>query len=316
MRLLVVGGAGFIGTNYIQSLVNHELTGISEFMVLDSFTYASNRKVCLRLSKDHGFKVIKLDIRDREKVLKLPKNFDLIINFAAESHVDRSIKNPTDFVTTNFLGVQNLLDLTLRNECKFLQVSTDEVYGTIENGSWDENFPLSPNSPYAASKASADLLVRSYVKTFGLNGVVTRSCNNFGNYQHSEKFIPTVITSLIKGKKVPIYGSGKNIREWIYVIDNLSAIHNVLLSADSGSIFNIGSGNELSNFDLFNKICALGNFDKTNFEFTSDRLGHDFRYSLNSNLLMQQFSWKPKFDFDKNLLDTINWYKSNLGLAS
>jgi dTDP-glucose 4,6-dehydratase len=316
MRILVVGGAGFIGTNYIQCLVNGELKGISELMVLDSFTYASNKEECLKLSKNHDFEVINLDIRNRDKVLQLPNNFDLLINFAAESHVDRSIANPTDFLTTNILGVQNLLDLAMKKDCKYLQVSTDEVYGTIESGSWDEHFPLSPNSPYAASKASADLLVRSYINTFGLNGVITRSCNNFGNYQHSEKFIPKVITSLISGTTVPIYGSGKNIREWIYVMDNLSAIHEVLLLAESGNVFNIGSGIELSNIDLFNKICELGDFDNSNFIFISDRLGHDFRYSLNSNLLMEQFLWKPKFDFDKNLLDTINWYKSSLGLAS
>ena len=310
MNLLLVGGAGFIGLNYFSALLSKTLAGVSNIVLLDAFTYASHEDTARKLATDFDIQILELDIRDREGVLAIGTRFDLILNFAAESHVDRSIIDPTSFVYSNVLGVQNLLDLSMKNSARFLQVSTDEVYGSIEEGSWDEEFPILPNSPYAATKAAADLLVRSYIKTHKLDAVVTRSCNNFGPFQHSEKFIPTVITHLMTERKVPIYGNGRNSREWVFVEDNIRGIHNALLIGKSGETYNLGSGHEYTNVELFNKICQLGHFDSNLFHFVPDRKGHDSRYSLNFEKARIELGYEPTLDFELNLTKTIDWYKA------
>lgn len=312
MNLLVVGGAGFIGINYIKLLAEGELQGISSLTVLDSFTYASNKTELFAMAENYDFEILQIDICDREKLLSIEEKFDVILNFAAESHVDRSIESPTTFVTTNILGLQNLLDLTRKLDSKFIQVSTDEVYGSIESGSWDENQPLLPNSPYAASKAAGDLLFRSYIKTYKLEGVLTRSCNNYGPYQHVEKFIPKTITNLQKGISVPIYGSGINTREWIHVYDNVKGIHQALLNGQSGSIYNLGSGQEHTNLEIFGMICEIGNFDTKLLSYVPDRLGHDLRYSLNFSKAEADLGFAPLVDISDGLKTTIEWYESKL----
>lgn len=312
MNLLIVGGAGFIGLNYIKQLLNDELSDVSKFTVLDSFTYASNKSELNRLAQLNQFEVLEHDIRDRENLLNINLNFDCILNFAAESHVDRSITNPSQFISTNVQGLQNLLDLARNRNARFLQVSTDEVYGSIEEGSWTESSPLLPNSPYAASKASADLLVRSYSRTYGLETVITRSCNNYGPHQHAEKFIPKVITNLRDRVRVPIYGDGLNSREWIHVRDNSRGIHKALLKGDPGSIYNLGSRKELTNLALFDLICEVGNFDKGLVEFVTDRLGHDFRYSVNTEKATQELNFAPSIDFVSGLRETIDFYTQKI----
>jgi len=312
MNLLVVGGAGFIGMNYLKLVTNGTLSGVKHLTVLDCFTYASNRDALLSLSNQFGFKVLELDIRNRESVIRLKEKYDAILNFAAESHVDRSIEDPTEFMTTNVIGLQNLLDFSRKISARFVQVSTDEVYGSIENGSWDENYPLMPNSPYAASKAAGDLIVRSYSETYGLESIVTRSCNNYGPFQHFEKFIPKIITNLLMGVPVPVYGSGMNSREWIYVEDNVKGIHKALLNGNSGSIFNFGSGTEMSNLELFKLICDLGEFDSELVTHVPDRLGHDFRYSLNFSKASNDLGFLLEFNLREGLDLTINWYRDKL----
>jgi dTDP-glucose 4,6-dehydratase len=263
------------------------------------------------LPKD-AFEFIQGDICDQSLVSELGKRHDVIINFAAESHVDRSINSARDFMTTNIVGAQTLLE-TLRfgTVQTMIQVSTDEVYGSIENGSWDENFPLSPNSPYAASKASADLIARSYSKTYGVDLRITRCSNNYGPNQFPEKVIPLFITNLIDNKKIPLYGNGQNCREWLHVEDHCRAILKVLTNGKSGEIYNIGGGTELSNKDLTMKILNLMNKDESCIEYVEDRPGHDFRYAVNSRKILDQLSFTPKIDFENGIANTVDWYLNN-----
>ncbi len=312
MNLLVVGGAGFIGINYIKLLIEGKLQGITRLTVLDSFTYAANKTELISMAQKHEFQVLQIDICDREKLLGIKENFDIILNFAAESHVDRSIESPAAFVATNILGLQNLLDLARKLDSRFIQVSTDEVYGSIESGSWDEDYPLLPNSPYAASKAAGDLLLRSYIKTYKLEGVLTRSCNNYGPYQHVEKFIPKTITNLQRGLAVPIYGSGLNTREWIHVHDNVTGIHLALLNGQSGSIYNLGSGEERTNLEIFSMICEIGKFDPDLLLHVPDRLGHDLRYSLNFGKAEDDLGFSTSMGISDGLKATIKWYLNEI----
>lgn len=279
--------------------------------MLDKLTYAGTLTNLAGLPKD-AFEFIQGDICDQSLVSELGKCHDVIINFAAESHVDRSINSARDFMTTNIVGAQTLLE-TLRfgTVQTIIQVSTDEVYGSIENGSWDENFPLNPNSPYAATKASADLIARSYSKTYGVDVRITRCSNNYGPNQFPEKIIPLFITSLIDNKKIPLYGNGQNYREWLHVEDHCRAILKVLTNGKSGEIYNIGGGTELSNKDLTMKILNLMNKDESCIEYVEDRLGHDFRYSVNSRKILDQLGFTPKINFENGILDTINWYLNN-----
>ena len=260
----------------------------------------------------NSFEFIRGDISDPGLVSDLVKRNDAIVNFAAESHVDRSITGARDFIETNVLGVQNLLAAALTNEVKtFVQISTDEVYGTISKGSWDEDFPLLPNSPYSASKASADLICRSYHRTFGMDVRVTRCSNNYGPYQFPEKIIPLFITNLIEGKKVPLYGKGLNVRDWLHVDDHCQGIFAVLTSGKPGNIYNIGGGRELTNRELTDLILRKFARDESSIEYVADRLGHDLRYSVSHKKITRELGYQPKIQFEEGLEQTIEWYKNN-----
>lgn len=311
MRLLVTGGAGFIGSNFVRRIVDGTLSGISSITVLDKLTYAGRLSNLNMLPKD-SFEFIKGDICDSTLIDSLTKKSDAVINFAAESHVDRSITAARDFVETNILGTQTLLSYALKNDVStFVQVSTDEVYGTIDEGSWSEESQLLPNSPYSASKASADLIARSYHRTFGLDVRVTRCSNNYGPHQYPEKVIPLFVTNLIDGKKVPLYGNGLNVRDWLHVDDHCKGIHAVLNKGKPGQIYNIGGGRELNNRELTDTILALMGRDSTSIEYVEDRLGHDLRYSVSYEKISRELGYQPQVTFEQGLLETINWYKEN-----
>ncbi len=311
MRLLVTGGAGFIGSNFVRRTVDGTLSGISEITVLDKLTYAGT--LTNLSSLPHGsYRFVQGDICDTELVNSLAKEHDVIVNFAAESHVDRSITGAKDFIETNVLGTQNLLDAALRNEIKtFIQISTDEVYGTISEGSWSEDFPLLPNSPYSASKASADLIARSYHRTFGLDVRTTRCSNNYGPHQFPEKVIPLFVTNLIDGKKVPLYGKGLNVRDWLHVDDHCRGIHAVLMKGKAGEIYNIGGGEELTNKELASTILMKMSKNDSSIEYVQDRLGHDLRYSVSIEKISRELGYQPLVKFDEGIEETIEWYKKN-----
>ena len=311
MRLLVTGGAGFIGSNYVRMLVNGELKGISKLIVLDKLTYSGNKQNLNDLDSS-SFEFIQGDICDSELVSNLSKQVDAIVNFAAESHVDRSIDSSREFFQTNVLGAHTLLESARKSDVGiFLQVSTDEVYGSITEGSWDENFPLQPNSPYASSKASADLISQAYHRTYGMDVRITRCSNNYGPYQYPEKVIPLFITNLIQDKKVPLYGQGLNVRDWLHVTDHCRGIHLVLTKGRPGDVFNIGGGRELSNLELTRVILQAMGASEEKIEKVADRLGHDFRYSLNIGKIEKELGYKPEVSFEDGIRETIEWYKSN-----
>lgn len=310
MKVLVTGGAGFIGSNFVRMAVRGSFPGISKIVVLDSLTYAGNLD---NLSDVEGqFEFIKGNICDENLVRKLIDQTDGLINFAAESHVDRSIQNPNQFLESNFLGVHNLLEASkAKDGYRFLQVSTDEVYGSIREGSWDESAPLLPNSPYSASKASADLLVRSYFKTYGMNSVTTRCSNNYGPYQFPEKIIPYFVTRLLSGLSVTVYGDGLNYRDWLHVDDHCRGIYCAFQSKSVGEIFNIGGGEELSNIDLTHRILNLLNKPLSELEFVVDRQGHDLRYSVDYSKAAAELHYRPQVPFEEGLEKTVTWYVEN-----
>lgn len=311
MKVLVTGAAGFIGSNYLRRVVQGQLPGINEITVLDKLTYAGTLTNLESLPID-SFKFVPGDICDADLVEELTKNVDAVVNFAAESHVDRSIQGSREFVETNVLGTQTLLDSARRNEVGiFLQVSTDEVYGSIEEGSWGEDEPLLPNSPYSASKAGADLIARSYHNTYGMDVRITRCSNNYGPHQFPEKLIPLFITNLIDGRKVPLYGDGLNVRDWLHVDDHCRGIHLVLTKGRAGEIYNIGGGRELSNLELTRKILAAMGSDESQIERVPDRLGHDRRYSVDIKKISEELGYAPKVDFETGLQETIDWYRAN-----
>jgi dTDP-glucose 4,6-dehydratase len=311
MRVLVTGGAGFIGSNFVRRIVDGSLSGIEHVTVLDKLTYAGTLTNLEMLPKE-SFQFVQGDIGDSDLVNSLDPRHDAIVNFAAESHVDRSITGARDFVFTNVLGTQNLLESALKNGIGiFVQISTDEVYGTIEKGSWHEDCPLLPNSPYSASKASADLLVRSYHRTFGLDTRITRCSNNYGPYQFPEKVIPLFVTNLINHKKVPLYGKGLNVRDWLHVDDHCRGIHSVLLKGKSGQIYNIGGGEELTIKELTSIILNKMGRDESCIEYVQDRLGHDQRYSVSIEKISSELGYQPKVRFDDGILETIEWYMAN-----
>jgi len=311
MRILVTGGAGFIGSNYVRRLIDGTLGGASEVTVLDKLTYAGTLTNLDSVPKD-SYRFVHGDICDQSLVATLVKEHDAVVNFAAESHVDRSITNPGAFVDTNIRGTQVILDEIKRNpEKRFLQISTDEVYGTIREGSWGEDFPLLPNSPYSASKASADLLTRAYFRTFGLNASITRCSNNYGPNQFPEKVIPLFVTNLIDEKKVPLYGDGMNIRDWLHVDDHCRGIHLVLMGGRAGEIYNIGGGQELSNKELTMKILSIFGRNEESIEFVPDRLGHDFRYSVNIEKISKELGYSPLINFEEGITGVIDWYRKN-----
>lgn len=309
MRILVTGGAGFIGSNFIRYVLNKGRN--CEVINLDILSYAGNLENLKDLEKDPRYTFIKGDICDSKIVDKAIKGCDYVANFAAESHVDRSIIDPSEFVRTNVLGAHVLLEAACKTKVtKFIQISTDEVYGSTEKGSFNENSLLLPNSPYSASKAGAELLCRSYVITFGLPVIVTRSSNNFGPYQYPEKFVALSVTNLIEGKKIPLYGDGKNVRDWIYVEDNCDAIYFILEKGIAGEIYNIAGGSEMQNIEILNAILKLMSEPSSKIEYVKDRLAHDRRYSLDDSKI-RKLGWKPKNEFKNALGKTVEWYKNN-----
>ena len=309
MKLLVTGGAGFIGSNFIKRQISENVLGASEIRVLDKLTYAGNLKNFTKFELKQ-FEFVQGDICDSSLVAKLVKGADIIVNFAAESHVDRSISSASDFVVTNTLGTQVLLENSVKYGLqKFVQVSTDEVYGSIDEGSWDEDCPLLPNSPYSASKAGADLLVRAYNRTFGLNTNITRCSNNYGPFQYPEKAIPLFTTNLLQNREIPMYGTGSNVRDWLHVNDHCRGIEMVIQKGRSGEIYNIGGGTELSNLQLAEAILAILGKDRSKISFVSDRLGHDKRYSVNIKKISTELGYLPETDFQEVLKTTIDFYK-------
>jgi dTDP-glucose 4,6-dehydratase len=284
---------------------------LSEILVLDKLTYAGNFDNFTNEEKSR-FEFVQGDICDSAIVDQLVKRVDLVVNFAAESHVDRSISSGTNFVQTNTFGTQVLLDSCRKHEIsKYMQVSTDEVYGSIDEGSWNEEFPLLPNSPYSASKAGADLLVRAYGRTFDFHTNITRCSNNYGPYQYPEKVIPFFITRLIEGKKLPIYGNGKNVRDWLHVDDHCRGILSVLQNGSPQQIYNIGGGTELTNMQLSRVILDAFDKNESEIELVPDRLGHDFRYAVDYSKISKETGYKSLVPWDSGITETINWYKES-----
>ena len=313
MRILVTGGAGFIGSNFLRLAFDGTLEGIDSIKVLDKLTYAGVLSNLEKYMDRKDFEFIHGDICDQEIVESALNGIDLVVNFAAESHVDRSILGSKDFIQTNVVGVQVILEAIMKKKStiRFLQISTDEVYGSIKEGSWDENCVLMPNSPYSASKASGELIARSYSRTHGLDVVTTRCSNNYGIQHFPEKLIPLFITNLIEGKKLPVYGNGLNVRDWLHVEDHCRGIFLVAKSGKPGEVYNIGGGQELSNIAITNKILLMMGADKSNIEFVPDRLGHDLRYSVNWNKIKDELGYSPKVDFEIGIKRTIEWYQEN-----
>lgn len=313
MKYFVTGGAGFIGSNYVRGL----LTGswgnkVDHVTVFDAFTYAGNPQNLDVVSHDSRLTVIRGDIRNAEDIDAALPGHDIVIHFAAESHVDRSIESSSIFVTTNVLGTQQMLEGSIRHGIKtFVHVSTDEVYGSIAEGSWDEEEPLLPNSPYAASKASSDLLARSYFRTYGHDVRITRCSNNFGTHQFPEKVIPLFVTNLIDGAKVPLYGDGLNIRDWLHVDDHCRGIQLVAEGGQPGEIYNIGGGTELTNRELTTLILETCGFNDEMIERVADRKGHDRRYSVNWSKINRELGYTPQQSLDSSLGDVVDWYRSN-----
>ena len=313
MKLLVTGAAGFIGSNFVRMIAKGELRGVSEVKVLDKLTYAgviSNLDSASDLSR---YEFVQGDICNPKVVADLLEETDAIINFAAESHVDRSISGAIDFVQTNIVGVQVLLDAikASKRNIRFLQVSTDEVYGSIESGSWTEDWPLQPNSPYSASKASGELLARSYNRTHGIDVVTTRCSNNYGTHHFPEKLIPLFITNLIEAKKVPVYGTGENVRDWLHVDDHCRGIYSVLMDGRSGEVYNIGGGRELTNNEITSLILEAMGADESSIEYVEDRKGHDLRYSVDWTKIKRELGYEPQVKFEDGLIETIQWYRDN-----
>ncbi|WP_154991594.1 dTDP-glucose 4,6-dehydratase [Priestia megaterium] len=313
MNILVTGGAGFIGSNFVRHMVEtYPSYGIVNY---DLLTYAGNLENLKDIESHENYTFVKGDINNRELVDHLVKyhNIDVIVNFAAESHVDRSITEPDIFIKSNVLGTQALLDVAkVNNLKKYVQVSTDEVYGSLgETGYFTEETPLDPNSPYSASKAGADMLVSAYHETFGMNVNITRCSNNYGPYHFPEKLIPLMVTNALEGKELPIYGDGKNVRDWLHVKDHCAAIDLVIHKGEPGEIYNVGGHNERTNNEIVHLIVEKLNAPKELIKFVEDRLGHDRRYAIDPTKLTTELGWKPKYTFDTGIVETIQWYLDN-----
>ena len=311
MRALITGGMGFIGTNYVKMHLNGELSGLTDITVLDKLTYAGNL-ANYSSQEQKEFKFVENDINNSDVVTKLVADADVVINFAAESHVDRSINSSTVFLDSNVKGVQSLLEAVRKNpNVIFIQISTDEVYGSINEGSWTETHLLSPNSPYSASKAAGDLLALSYSRTYNLDVRVTRCCNNYGFWQYPEKFIPLIITNALRGLPIPIYGQGSNVREWIHVKDHCRDIQKVISFGSKNSIYNVGSGVHLTNLDLAKLILQESGVPESLLKFVDDRLGHDFRYSVDGSKLTELAGVREFRDIRQDLSELVGWYRDN-----
>ncbi|MFC1644279.1 dTDP-glucose 4,6-dehydratase [Candidatus Omnitrophota bacterium] len=309
MRLLVTGGCGFIGSNFIRFVL--EKYKDVRVINLDKLTYCGNPENLASVAGDSRYSFVKGDICDKKLVGELMGEADAVANFAAETHVDRSIKYPDDFLMTNIYGVKVLLEAAKKtNITRFIQIGTDEVYGSVPSGFSKEEDRLEPNSPYSATKAAGDFLALSYCATYKLPVVVVRSSNNFGPFQYPEKVIPLFITNLLRGQKVPLYGDGGNVRDWLFVKDNCAGIDLVLHSGKPGQIYNIGGGNCLSNLELTGKILSAAGKGEESIEYVTDRPGHDRRYALDSSKI-EGLGWTPESGFDENLEETVRWYKEN-----
>jgi dTDP-glucose 4,6-dehydratase len=309
LNILVTGGLGFIGSNFIR----HILEKYRNYRIinLDKQTYAGNPDNLKDVENNPNYYYVKGDICDADAVSRQMRKVDTVVHFAAESHVDRSIEDASSFVRTNVLGTFTLLDSALKNNIRrFIHISTDEVYGSRVEGSFKETDILTPSSPYSSSKAGSDLLARSYYITHELPVIITRCTNNFGPFQYPEKLIPLFITNLMENKKVPVYGTGKNVRDWIYVLDHCKAVDFALHKGDPGEIYNIGAGSERSNIDITKKIIEILGSDGSMIEYVKDRPGHDFRYSLDCSK-MNRLGWAPDHDFDDALTSTVGWYVKN-----
>jgi len=313
LKLLVTGAAGFIGSNFLRMIANNEFTEITGVTVLDKLTYAGHKENLKFVDKISSYQFIQGDICDRILVSRLVSDVNAVINFAAESHVDRSISGASDFVQSNIVGVQVLLDAIKGSgrKIRFIQVSTDEVYGSIDQGSWTEESPLLPNSPYSASKASGEIMARSYNRTHGVDVVITRCSNNYGTHHFPEKLIPLFITNLIEGKKVPVYGTGENVRDWLHVDDHCRGIYSVLMNGLSGEVYNIGGGRELSNNEITSLIIQSMGADESSIEYVEDRKGHDHRYSVDWTKINRELGYQPQVKFEDGLRETIQWYRDN-----
>ncbi len=311
MRILVTGGAGFIGSHYVRTVLGDAWGGPApdQVVVLDKLTYAGNLANLEPVSDDPRLRFVQGDICDPVLVDEEVGRADAVVHFAAESHVDRSIAGAEDFVKTNVVGTQTLLDAALRHELgTFVHVSTDEVYGSIDEGSWNEQQPLEPNSPYSASKASSDLLARAFHRTHGLDVRITRCSNNYGPYQFPEKVIPLFVTNLVDGGTVPLYGDGGNVRDWLHVDDHCRAIHLVLANGRAGEIYNIGGGTELTNKQLTERLLKATGTDWDRVEQVADRLGHDRRYSVDWSKIRDELGYEPAYTLEDGLAGTVDWY--------
>ena len=314
MKLLVTGGAGFIGSNFVRMALTDKFPdfNVEQLTVLDLLTYAGDEENLKPIASDKRYKFAKGDIRDLELAKKLMQEAEQVVHFAAESHVDRSIEGGSEFVSTNVMGTQVLLDAARSTNIKrFVHVSTDEVYGSISEGSWPEDHPLLPNSPYSASKAGSDLLVRAYNRTHKLDTVITRCSNNYGQYQFPEKVMPLFITNIIEGKKVPLYGNGLNVRDWLHVDDHCRGIALALTKGRAGEVYNIGGGTELTNVELTHKILKAMGVGEEFIQPVEDRKGHDLRYSVDISKINKELGYSPQVNFEEGLEQTINWYKNN-----
>jgi dTDP-glucose 4,6-dehydratase len=313
MKLLVTGGAGFIGSNFIRYILGK----YPKYKVinLDKLTYAGNQDNLSDVSGNPNYSFVKGDIADRKLVFDLASKSDVIINFAAETHVDRSIEDASPFLQTNVIGTQVLIESALKyRHQRYIQVSTDEVYGDIEEGFFTEESKLKPSSPYSASKAAGDMLVLAAVRTYGLPAIISRCSNNYGPYQYPEKIVPFFVKKLMNGEKVPVYGNGSNVRDWLHVTDHCRAIDLILQKGKIGEVYNVGSNNEHSNIEITKKMLGILGLTEDRIEFVKDRPGHDIRYAIDATKIRSELGWKPTVDFGEGFRDTVMWYKKTFDI--
>ena len=309
MKLLVTGGAGFIGSNFIRYILGKYPE--YEVINLDKLTYAGNLDNLSDIAGNPRYEFVKGDIADRKLVYDLASQTDVIVNFAAETHVDRSIDDPTPFLTTNVIGTQVLIESALKNKHqRYIQISTDEVYGDTEEGFFTEESKLKPSSPYSASKAAGDMLVLASVRTYDLPAVISRCSNNYGAYQFPEKVVPFFIKKLMNGEKVPLYGNGSNVRDWLHVTDHCRAVDLILHKGKVGEVYNVGANNEHSNLEITKKMLEILGLPEDRIEFVKDRPGHDIRYAIDATKIKSELGWKPSVDFENGFRDTVLWYKN------
>ncbi|WP_201613013.1 dTDP-glucose 4,6-dehydratase [Gulosibacter hominis] len=312
MKLLVTGGAGFIGSNFVRRALNDQLPGLegAEIIVLDALTYSGVRENLDPIADSPRYEFVHGDICDAELLDTLMPRVDGVVHFAAESHVDRSVRDSSIFFETNVIGTQRLLDAALKHGVdRFVHVSTDEVYGSIEEGEWTEEWPLEPNSPYAASKAGSDLVARSYHRTHGMNISITRCSNNYGPYHFPEKLIPLFVTNLLDDKHVPLYGTGENVRDWLHVDDHCRGIALVYTKGRAGEVYNIGGGTQLTNVEITKKILELMGKDWSYVDHVEDRKGHDLRYCVDITKIQNELGYEPQVPFEQGLADVVQWYR-------